>query len=61
PDLLSNSGAPVIKRDANFIKDLAKEIFRMSNELQKRKWIGNREYDNSQNILLHNQSILKNL
>ncbi|PXZ09857.1 glycosyltransferase family 1 protein [Lactobacillus helveticus] len=52
PDLLSNSGAPVIKRDANFIKDLAKEIFRMSNELQKRKWIGNREYDNSQKYSL---------
>ena len=47
PKLLENTGAPIIKRDDKFVSKLRQSIIDLSQSGEKRKEIGEKEYQNS--------------
>ena len=48
PYLLRNSNAPIVKRNKDFVVNLAKKTSQISSSSQERKHIGVQEYNNSQ-------------
>ena len=45
---MKNSNAPILKRNKDFVVNLAQKISQISSSPQERKHIGIQEYDNSQ-------------